>query len=394
MEKNNRKAVIGLLPLYIKLYDDVASDKRPRIDAFYKRIADELEKRSLSVITVPVCRIREEFDEAVRIFEKGGADAIVTLHLAYSPSLESSDVLAKTRLPLIVCNTTPTFSYGPDQDPDELMYNHGIHGVQDMCNLLLRNRKPFILEAGHWEKSGILDRVAMHVRAARMCSSLRTARVGLIGESFKGMGDFYVSPRELKSSVGAEVVNFDAKDFLKMLNSVTESEIAVEVAANESLFELKGKIDSDVHRKTVRTGLAVRKWIESKKLDAFTFNFLDITRAKGFDTVPFLEASRQMASGVGYGGEGDVLTAALVGTLLQENADTSFSEMFCPDWKNGTVFLSHMGEMNYRLVDGRASLMHKEYGYSDTGEPVYVCGRFRPGDFVLVNLAPVARATG
>ena len=23
------------------------------------------------------------------------------------------------------------------------MFNHGIHGVQDMCNLLLRNGKPF-----------------------------------------------------------------------------------------------------------------------------------------------------------------------------------------------------------------------------------------------------------
>jgi hypothetical protein len=36
-------------------------------------------------------------------------------------------------------------------------------------------------------------------------------------------------------------------------------------------------------------------------------------------------------------------------------------------------------------VEGKASLLHKDYGYSDTGEPVFVCGRFKPGDFVLVT---------
>lgn len=390
MEKAGRKTVIGLLPLYIKLYDDVSADKRPRIDSFYKQVAYEFEKRGLSVLTVPVCRIKDEFEAAVRSFEEGGADAIVTLHLAYSPSLESSEVLAKTSLPVIVCDTTPTYSYAPNQNPEELMYNHGIHGVQDMCNLLLRNGKGFVIETGHWEKSDVLDKVVMHARAAKMCSSMRTAKIGLIGKSFKGMGDFFVTPKELKETLGPEVVSLDTKFFAKMLSSVTEADILKEMKEDRELFAAKGGIDEDEHRRTVRVGLAVRSWIAAKGLTGFTFNFLDVNRAKGFETVPFLEASKQMASGVGYGGEGDVLTAALVGTLLQENPETSFSEMFCPDWEHDTLFLSHMGEMNYRLVEGKASLLHKDYGYSDTGEPVFVCGRFKPGDFVLVNLAPVS----
>lgn len=57
-------------------------------------------------------------------------------------------MLADTRLPIIVCDTTPSYSYGPEQHPDELMYNHGIHGVQDMFNLLVRNGKPFTIEVG------------------------------------------------------------------------------------------------------------------------------------------------------------------------------------------------------------------------------------------------------
>ena len=48
------------------------------------------------------------------------------------------------------------------------MYNHGIHGVQDLCNLLLRLGKPFQLEVGHWESNDALDRVARQAVAAHM----------------------------------------------------------------------------------------------------------------------------------------------------------------------------------------------------------------------------------
>lgn len=100
------------------------------------------------------------------IFEKEDVDAIVTLHLAYSPSLESSEVLKRTKLPLIVLDTTPDYEFTPFTYADAMLYNHGIHGVQDMCNLLKRNGKAYQVFAGHTDHSDVLDRVAKSARAA------------------------------------------------------------------------------------------------------------------------------------------------------------------------------------------------------------------------------------
>ena len=58
-------------------------------------------------------------------------------------------------------------------------------------------------------------------------------------------------------------------------------------------------------------------------------------------------------------GEGDVITAGLVGALLSANPCVTFSEMFCPDWKNGSVFMSHMGEFNYNVASGKPFLTEK-----------------------------------
>ncbi len=383
-----KKPKIGLLPLYLELYDKTCSDKRPRVDAFHKVITDSLRKHGLDVITVPLCRLKSEFKAAVKTFEKAHVDALITLHLAYSPSLESADVLAKTRLPVIVLDTTPAYDFGPKQDPDEITYNHGIHGVQDMCNLLVRHKKPFKIEAGHWQKSDVLDRVTEWVRSARLVSAMRNARVGRIGTAFKGMGDFAVPPTVLKRTIGVMTVPCDLQAMRKLLSKIKRSDIKSEMTANKKQFITRG-LNIESHRRTALVGLAVRRWIDQEKLTAFTMNFLSINKSSGLPTVPFLEASLAMARRVGYAGEGDVLTAALVGALVSVYPDTTFTEMFCPDWKSNRIFLSHMGEMNVLLADGRPGLFVPPFPFTNVINPVRVKGRLRGGEAVFVNLAPL-----
>ena len=379
---------VGLLAFYLELYDRVSPKRRQRINQFYDQIAAALERRGLHILRAPVCRLEGEFRAAVRGFEKEGAEALITLHLAYSPSLESAGVLAKTALPIIVLDTTPTFDYGPHQDPDELMFNHGIHGVQDMCNLLIRHGKPFQIEAGHWQESDVLARVTAAACAARMASAMRRARVGRIGPPFRGMGDFAVPSTVLKKTMGVETVLCPAGTLRRLSRALRPAEEMAEAAACRLIFDAR-QISSASLRRSVRASLAVRHWMEQEHLTAFTMNFLSITRTLGLPTVPFLEACLAMARGNGYAGESDVLTAALVSALLAAYPETTFSEMFCPDWKGNRIFISHMSEVNHRLLAKRPCLLEKPFPYTNVPAPLSVAGCLRGGQAVWVNLAPL-----
>ena len=382
------KPKIGFLPLYLKLYDDAMAEMRSRIETFTKTIAEELGKRDVIVNQSPICRTKEEFSKAIKSFEKEKVDAIVTLHLAYSPSLESAGVLSKTKIPIIVLDTTPEYDFGENVSSEEILYNHGIHGVQDLCSMLNRNGKEFFIEAGHWEKSDVIDRVVKRIKAASLARLLSNMRVGSIGGTFKGMGDFYVSPEVLKKTIGIEVIQTSAKDISNLLPLPRDKEVVKELESDSKRFDIK-KLSSEVHLNSVRTGIAVRKWIKRKNLDAFTINFLTIKKDSGFPTIPFLEASKSMAKGLGYAGEGDVITAALVGTLLSVYPKTSFVEMFCPDWKGGRILLSHMGEININLVKGKPRLIEKDLKFINVGNPPAVAvGQLEPGKATYINLSP------
>ncbi len=379
---------IGLLPLFIKLYDDIAYDNyHNRLDPFYAELVKKLEARGVEVVTNDFCRLKSEFAAAVEKFEKADVDCIVTIHTAYSPSLESIDALSSTSLPIVILDTTVDYDFSDAQEQKEISFCHGIHGVMDMCNLLRRRGKTYAIAAGHYENSDVIDRCLGFVKAAVAVKALRGCRVGTIGGSFDGMGDFLVSDEEIKSTFDVDVVYGNTAEIAALAASVTDEEIAKEIESYYSDFELIGPVSDEALKNTSRACLAVRKWIAREGLNAFTVNFLKIGNSAGINVMPFIEACRSMARGIGYAGEGDVLTAAVVGALMQGFTETSFVEIFCPDWKGNRLLISHMGEMNYALCQGKPEMKEINFIFGQDAEnPVVAYGCYKSGKAVFANV--------
>ena len=92
------KVKVGFLPLYLALYDERAKAARPNIEKYRDDLVAALERTGIELVKADICRIAPEFKDAVATFEREGVDAIVTVHLAYSPSLECIDALAATTI--------------------------------------------------------------------------------------------------------------------------------------------------------------------------------------------------------------------------------------------------------------------------------------------------------
>jgi L-arabinose isomerase len=377
---------IGLLPLYIELYDEKVPEIRPRLERFYETAAQKLEACGFEVLRVPFCRLKQEFQSAVASFEKEKAQCIVTLHMAYSPSLESAEVLAKTKLPVVVLDATDTFDFGPPQNPDAIVYCHGIHGVMDMCSLLNQNGKKFAIAAGHLDYSNAISRVEGFIKAAVAAGSLNGSRVGSVGGAFAGMGDFAVSDEEILDRFGVETVTSSPEILRKLRESVTDSEIESEINSDNNMFKRIGDFSREAHIGTTRDGLTVRKWITQENLSAFSVNFLKIGNETGLFYMPFMEACKAMGRGIGYAGEGDILTASFAGAFLKGFSDASFVEIFCPDWRGNTLFLSHMGEMNIRLTAKTPEIAEKEFQFGNSVNPIVCYGCYKSGEGVFINV--------
>lgn len=379
---------IGLLPLYIKLYDDVDPALRTLQMPFLSDAAKALEAEGMTVTVTDVCRVKDEFERAVARLNDQKVSAVVTLHLAYSPSLEAIDALAKLKAPIILMDTTPTFDFITEAGAQAIDRNHGIHGVQDLCSMLRRRGIPYHLACGPLEDGSVTRQVAGLCRAAQAAETMRHIKVGLIGGAFDGMGDFRLDAQTLTDVTGAEVVCPDPAELRAIADTVTDTEVDEQLAEDAQQYTVE--VSAPEHyRSAVRAGLTLRRWAERDRIGAVTLNFMQLSKATGLSKMPFAELSRMMAHGYGYAGEGDVLTAALTGALMTAYETAGFVEIFCPDWARGILLLSHMAEMNLALAEGKPLLTDVPFAFTDAGDTVGVFGRHRAGRAVLVNLAPL-----
>ena len=384
-----KKIKVGYLPFYIKLYDDKSTKWRVSCVEYMNKLVKMIEDRGFEVVCADeVCRIKPEFDRAAAKFN---ADddicAVITQHLAYSPSLESIGALKSLKAPIIVFDTTPDLELIKYADTtDKIMDNHGIHGVQDMCNMLKRSNIDYELCVGHVSNSPVLDELCGCIRAAYAAKCFKNARIGMVGGEFEGMGDFRITDKEYESEIGAKTIRMTAEDGKKYTAAVTEQEIDAEIASDRKKYSVCVENEEN-YRAAIKAGLAVRKWMKANKLDGVTVNFLH-TDANGLPKMPFVECCKVMERGQGYAGEGDNLTAGLASALIKAFPDTTFTEMFCPDWKENTILLSHMGEMNPRLTEEKPRIIDKPFEYNSCGDTTSLVGCFKTGSAVLANLAP------
>lgn len=373
---------IGLLPFYTSLY---SNKLRERLEPFCEEVAVMIEERGIDVVRNDFCMEVPDFEAAVAKFENEGCDAIVTLHTAYSPGLSSEKALSQTELPIIVCDTTDTFDFSDKQEPSNISYCHGIHGVMEMCNLLKKNGKAYAIAAGHYKESNVIDKVVGLIKAAKSATALKGSNVGSVSGYFEGMADFRVDDNRMAELFGATVVYPEKGELKELMDFITEEEIVAEKERNAKDFEFIGEINQDTYTRSVISDIAIKKWIEKRKLSSLTINFREIG---DLYTMPFNSACRAMENKIGYAGEGDTLTALFTGAFLQGYDETSFIEIFCPDWKNNTIFISHMGEINYAVADKKPTMFEKAFIYGGEGSsnPYAASAAFKEGEAMFLNI--------
>jgi L-arabinose isomerase len=201
------------------------------------------------------------------------------------------------------------------------------------------------------------------------------------------MGDFDVEDEVLRRRLSMTVDEIAPRALAPYVESVAEAAIEEEIAADRARYTVEAP--PEVHRRSVRIGLGLRAFLGNDAYDALSLNFAAFDSREGaVDTVPFLEAAKAMARGLGYAGEGDVLTAALVGALSRAFGRTTFTEAFCPDWEGNAIFLSHMGEINPEVAAEKPHLVEKDFPWTGARNPAILACAPAPGPAVLVNLAP------
>jgi len=384
-----QKPKVGLLGLTLGFYEQLAPELSKGRERFVReRLVLALDEVADVHFDGAVYK-REDIESAITRFEAEHVDVLLIVLLTYSPSLAAAPALKRTRLPIVIWNTQELYAVDESYGDKELAENHGVHGTQDLCNVLVRADVPFGYVTGHLKDPGTILTLNELLRAGFAVSRLRRARLGLIGYPFPGMGDFGCDLTHLATTLGCAWEAIPLTEYHKRAEEADPRESKRLADEYRSSYEVDKQITDDDLAVTARSEIALRGLVRDYRLDGYSYQFLAFGDDDRSETVPFVAASRLLAEGIGFGGEGDLIAAAHSALLTWLHPPASFSEMFSIDFGGNAVLLSHMGEANIAMArtDRKPRLVRRPAPIVPTrGSQLNLISVFEPGEATLTAL--------
>ncbi|HOW67970.1 MAG TPA: hypothetical protein P5186_26250 [Candidatus Paceibacterota bacterium] len=383
---------IGLLALSLELYETLAPGLRQSRETWVRKavlpaLADDLE-----VFFEGAVFRADQIQQTVDSYRARQVDGILVMLLTYAPSQPVLQPLRQAQLPLLIWNTQELWAVDTTFSVQAMIDNHGVHGTQDLANVLLRAKVPFHYVTSHLKDPEPSAELVDFFRAARAVRQLRSLRIGLLGYPFPGMGDFAVDTTHLAATLGCSWTILTIEDYIRRAANACARDVTRLVKTYRREYAVDPGVTQADLESAARVELALRAMIREHGLGAMTYQFLAFGDDERTPTVPFVAASRLMAEGIGFGGEGDLVAAAATAACHHLQPPASFAEIFTVDYAENALFMSHMGEANVAMArsDRPVSLLARPTPITRTRDRQLVLViSFAPGPATLVALTQI-----
>jgi L-arabinose isomerase len=258
-------------------------------------------------------------------------------------------------------------------DMDFMNLNQAAHGDREFGFIMARLRLPRKVVVGFWQDPETISEISAWSRAALGWNESQTLKVARFGDNMRDVAVTEGDKVAAQATLGYTVSGFGVGDLVARMNQFTDAEVDALVREYRDTYTITATHDRpDSLRDAARIELGLRAFLEEGGFGAFTDTFQDL---HGLPQLPGIATQRLMASGFGFGGEGDWKTAALVRTMKVMAhglpGGTSFMEDYTYDF-SGTpkVLGSHMLEICPSIAAEKPSLEVHPLGIGGKADPV------------------------
>ena len=391
---NKTKPKLGILALTLELYETLAPGVREDREKWLRDVVMKKLGQHVDVEFQNAVFTKETISSEVNRQEQAGVDAVCVIFLTYAPSQIVLPALKNTKLPIIVWNIQDLFGVDMNYDGQDLIANHGVHGTQDLANVLVRCGIDFEYVTTHIDDPESCKVVTDFTCAASAKRKIASSRFGIMGNGFPGMGDFAFDATQWIAKFGCEWTILPIEKYITKAEQMDENR-AVELAREyQSLYDVASDVGMPDLIHSARAELSLRSLLEEYRLDGFTFLFTALGDDSRTSTVPFVGTSRLMAEGYGFGGEGDLISAMATRMLYHLAPPVTFSEIFTIDYRGNALFFSHMGEMNVAMArrDRKVSLVARPTQITQTlNRQLALVTSLEPGTATFATLVQTAK---
>lgn len=335
---------------------------------------------AVKIVYKPIVTTPDQIYQTIR--EANSSDrciGIITWMHTFSPAkmwIRGLNILAK---PLLHLHTQFNRDIPWDKiDMDYMNLNQSAHGDREFGFILSRMRIKRKVVTGYWKDEAVQQQINIWSRAACGWHDWQGARFVRFGDNMRQVavteGDKVEAERKLGYSVNTHGIG-DLADVIAGVSEADVDTLCQQYADTYTLDKALGK-NGNRHqslRDAARIELGLRSFLEQGGFKGYTDTFEDL---HGLKQLPGIASQRLMASGYGFGAEGDWKTAALVRAMKVMATGLKGGNSFMEDYTyhfdpdNRLVLGAHMLEICESIAEGKPSCEIHPLGIGGKEDPV------------------------
>jgi L-arabinose isomerase len=373
-----------------------------RLEGYVAHVAERLARPGVEVVNLGLVDSPQRSYEAGHQCRREDIDVLFLYVTTYALSNTVLPLVQRAGVPVIVLNLQPeaaidyaAFNRLGDRTAmtgDWLAFCSACP-VPEISNVMTRARIPFHQVTGVLDEAATWKEIEEWLAAARVRSTLASARLGLMGHYYSGMLDIMTDVTLVSIVFGSHVEIVEVDELSALVAEVEEAALERRVKEFFESFDVQPDCPPDELRRAARTSVALDRFVERHEMDAMAYYYMGSGVPANEDTMSsiILGTSLLTARHVPVAGEYEVKNVVAMKIMDVIGAGGSFTEYYAMDFKDDLVLMGHDGPGHIAICEGKTKVRPLKVYHGKVGRGVSVEMSVKHGPVTLLSVAEDAK---
>jgi L-arabinose isomerase len=387
----------GLCGIGLDAYWSQFAGLEQRLEGYVERVAARLARPGVEVVNLGLVDTPARSREAGHQCRREDIDVLFLYVTTYALSNTVLPLVQRAGVPVVVLNLQPeaaidyaAFNRLEDRTAmtSEWLAFCSACPVPEIANLFMRARIPFHQVTGVLDEERTWQEIEEWLAAARVRSTLASARLGLMGHYYSGMLDIMTDVTLVSIVFGTHVEMVEVDELSALAAVVVETDLARRVKEFHAAFDVQPDCPPGELERAARTSAALDAFVELHDLNLMAYYYKGSGNAANEDTMSsiILGTSLLTARHIPVAGEYEVKNALAMKMMDCLGAGGSFTEYYAMDFNDDLVLMGHDGPGHIAISQGKTKVRPLEVYHGKVGRGLSVEMSVKHGPVTLLSV--------
>ena len=388
---------VGLFGIGLDTYWSQFQGLLDNLKGYQKFIKDKISQFNVEVIDAGMVDNTVTARAAADYLKQNDVEIVFLYVSTYALSSTVLPVAQKLKVPVIILNLQPvaqldyeTFNQLGDRGRMTGVWLEHCQAcsVPEIANVFNRSGIQYDFVTGYLHDRGAWVEIEAWTEAARVATTMRNNRMGVLGHYYCGMLDVYTDMTRQSAVFGTHFELLEMCELKKYRDEVTEEDVKLKIHEFEEVFEVAPECEMNEIERAARTSLALDKLVKKRNLDSMAYYYEGESGNEYENIVTSIIAGNTLLTGknIPVAGECEIKNAQAMKIMAEFGAGGSFSEFYLMDFKDDVVMLGHDGPAHFAIAEGRVKLVPLPVYHGKPGKGLSIQMTVKHGPVTLLSV--------